>query len=183
MTEIFDIYPSNFGQWYLPRGRITFFVLYQFETGITLALIWHITQTNHPRYFVHTTHIHCVSCSTTHSSPSFRLLTMFSIFFTHSARKIPASAAAPRTKRSRKRRVLRQQRTFNWTRVCFPRDFVLLWLLTSICQAEEFPVKERTNDGAGGGSRPKLSQGEGRPLPTSKLNLLAWFSKLFCFAF
>ena len=82
-----------------------------------------------------------------------------------------------------KRRVLRQQRTFNWTRVCFPRDFVLLWLLTSICQAEEFPVKERTNDGAGGGSRPKLSQGEGRPLPTSKLNLLAWFSKLFCFAF
>lgn len=124
-----------------------------------------------------------LSCSTTHSSPSFRLLTMFSIFFTHSARKIPASAAAPRTKRSRKRRVLRQQRTFNWTRVCFPRDFVLLWLLTSICQAEEFPVKERTNDGAGGGSRPKLSQGEGRPLPTSKLNLLTWFSKLFCFAF
>ena len=89
-----------------------------------------------------------LSCSTTHSSPSFRLLTMFSIFFTHSARKIlPASAAAPRTKRSRKRlRVLRQQRTFNWTRVCFPRDFVLLWLLTSICQAEEFPVKERTTE-------------------------------------
>ena len=59
MTEILDIYPSNFGQWYHPRGSITIFVLYQFELGMTQRLIWHMTQASATKSFVDTTQIKC----------------------------------------------------------------------------------------------------------------------------
>ena len=59
MTEISDIYPSNFGQWYHPRGSITIFVIYQFELGMTQRLIWHMTQVSATKSFVGTTQIKC----------------------------------------------------------------------------------------------------------------------------
>ena len=62
MTEISDIYPSNFGQWYHPRGSITIFVLYQFELGMTQRLIWHMTQVSATKSFVGTTQIKCGFC-------------------------------------------------------------------------------------------------------------------------
>ena len=61
MTEISDIYPSNFGQWYHPRGSITIFVIYQFELGMTQRLIWHMTQVSATKSFVGTTQIKCVT--------------------------------------------------------------------------------------------------------------------------
>ena len=59
MTEISDIYPSNFGQWYHPRGSITIFVIYQFELGMTQRLIWHMTQVSATKSFVGTTQTKC----------------------------------------------------------------------------------------------------------------------------
>ena len=116
-----------------------------------------------------------LSCSTTHSSPSFRLLTMFSIFFTHSARKIPASAAAPRTKRSRKKASSKAAENFQLDKSLFSKR-LCSFMVTDLNLSSGGIPSERTNDGAGGGSRPKLRVSkEGRPLalPTSKLNLLA----------
>ena len=116
-----------------------------------------------------------LSCSTTHSSPSFRLLTMFSIFFTHSARKIPASAAAPRTKRSRKKASSKAAENFQLDKSLFSKR-LCSFMVTDLNLSSGGIPSERTSNGARGGSRPKLRVSkEGRPLalPTSKLNLLA----------
>ena len=116
-----------------------------------------------------------LSCSTTHSSPSFRLLTMFSIFFTHSARKIPASAAAPRTKRSRKKASSKAVENFQLDKSLFSKR-LCSFMVTDLNLSSGGIPSERTSNGARGGSRPKLRVSkEGRPLalPTSKLNLVA----------
>ena len=86
-----------------------------------------------------------LSCSTTHSSPSFRLLTMFSIFFTHSARKIPASAAAPRTKRSRKKASSKAVENFQLDKSLFSKR-LCSFMVTDLNLSSGGIPSERTNE-------------------------------------
>ena len=86
-----------------------------------------------------------LSCSTTHSSPSFRLLTMFSIFFTHSARKIPASAAAPRTKRSRKKASSKAAENFQLDKSLFSKR-LCSFMVTDLNLSSGGIPSERTNE-------------------------------------